>query len=501
MRKLLVVVVCLAACGGKKDQDKPAAETPHDAAAAAKAKPTDGGAPAKPTDGGAAPVKSTDGGGAPGKRVPLVERAQVDALMTAWLEAQNSGAFDAYAALYTEDFKGVRRSGKQTVRLDRTGWLKDRKKMFARPMLVAARDVEITLGPGRATARFTQEWSSGKYHDVGPKVLEVVADGTKLAIAREELLTSRIVKTAKPAPVDDDLPPLFATWDQRVVITSLIEPGWASGEPKLLSGQIPERDESCDDDPPDYEEEQDRYWACESSDPDRGNGEFTASQPVDLAALPKSYTALIGQEVRITNPRGASCSSKIEHLELYAEATTTYSSLTTGGSDDDAIAAAVLGDSAVLVGKLSGGCDGDYAQLASATPAVPWVLATSSRLDKQVRKAMKDLGMDEWDVDDVDVQDLDAPDGKHSLVVVTRDAEPCFGHASMTMVFAVAGGKLGDLVLDESGLGAFLSGADVDGDGWPELAFYDGIASVSDGLYDRDIKISFTDEIETECGE
>jgi ketosteroid isomerase-like protein len=52
-----------------------------------------------------------------------VPRDDVEAFAARWLDAQNTGDFAGYSALYAADFRGVRRSGKQTVRMDRAKWL------------------------------------------------------------------------------------------------------------------------------------------------------------------------------------------------------------------------------------------------------------------------------------------------------------------------------------------------------------------------------------------
>src|SRR5690349_10149110 len=64
-------------------------------------------------------------------------------LLDVWLKAQNEGDFDTYQIVYAQRFTGVRRSGPRTVRLDRAGWLKDRKRMFGKPMAVSISGLTI----------------------------------------------------------------------------------------------------------------------------------------------------------------------------------------------------------------------------------------------------------------------------------------------------------------------------------------------------------------------
>lgn len=120
-----------------------------------------------------------------------IPRAKVDALLAAWLAAQNEGRFDAYEALYAERFDGTKRTVTRARRYDRAGWIEDRRRMFQRPMRVEISDVEVSATPSVATVRFTQRWSSGAYGDEGPKQLVLVPRGDALAIASEQMLASR----------------------------------------------------------------------------------------------------------------------------------------------------------------------------------------------------------------------------------------------------------------------------------------------------------------------
>jgi len=115
-------------------------------------------------------------------------RAQGDprALVDAWLAAQNQGDFAAYQALYAPQFVGIRRSGAKVVELDRAGWLKDRERMFKKPMVVKAKDLRVD----DLRVQFVQTWQSGTYKDTGRKQLMLVKVGSDLRIAREELLES-----------------------------------------------------------------------------------------------------------------------------------------------------------------------------------------------------------------------------------------------------------------------------------------------------------------------
>jgi len=118
---------------------------------------------------------------------------EVKRLVDAWLAAQNRGDFAAYEQLYATRFTGVRRSGPRTVKLDRKGWLADRKRMFGKKMEVAVDKLAITAAPSASRVTFVQTWSSGSYKDVGDKQLVVVREGAALKIGREEMLRSDIL--------------------------------------------------------------------------------------------------------------------------------------------------------------------------------------------------------------------------------------------------------------------------------------------------------------------
>ncbi|MBZ0237362.1 MAG: nuclear transport factor 2 family protein, partial [Deltaproteobacteria bacterium] len=119
-----------------------------------------------------------------------VDEAAVKALVDAWLAAQNGGDFAAYEALYAPKLEGIKRVGARTFRFDRAGWLADRKRMFGRPMTVAARDLVIKGSNIAATVELVQTFSQGKFKDEGPKHLVLVKGPDGFQIAREEMLRS-----------------------------------------------------------------------------------------------------------------------------------------------------------------------------------------------------------------------------------------------------------------------------------------------------------------------
>lgn len=120
------------------------------------------------------------------------------ALLRRWLDVQNRADFAGYRGLYAASFRGVRRSGKRAVSFDRDGWLKDRERMFRRPMQVSAAQIRYQATP--PTLTFEQTWASGGYRDVGQKRMRLGEEDGQVRITGEELLQSDL----RPEPLRPD---------------------------------------------------------------------------------------------------------------------------------------------------------------------------------------------------------------------------------------------------------------------------------------------------------
>jgi ketosteroid isomerase-like protein len=116
--------------------------------------------------------------------------AAARALVAQWLAAQNQGSFKGYEALYSKDYKGIKRAGSKTRVFHKGGWMKDRAKMFKGPLSVQAEDAEYTVASGRVFVAFTQTWESKKWKDTGPKSLVLAVDGQGMSIVSEEMVES-----------------------------------------------------------------------------------------------------------------------------------------------------------------------------------------------------------------------------------------------------------------------------------------------------------------------
>lgn len=193
----LALVLLVAAVACKK--------APEPAAVPSQQAPVAETAPAVEPPAGASPTALQAPGEAPGAAAtatarPALADEDADAVVAAWLDAQNRGDFAAYSLLYGERFFGVKRAGDRIHRFDRRGWLADRQRMFAKAMTVTAGPRRIAATPDGARVTFQQSFASGNFQDRGEKVLVIVPTPTGLRIAREEMATS----TEQAAP---DLPP------------------------------------------------------------------------------------------------------------------------------------------------------------------------------------------------------------------------------------------------------------------------------------------------------
>jgi len=126
-----------------------------------------------------------------------ISEADVKTFLNEWLAAQNTGSYSSYANMYAGSFIGIRRSGSSTYNLNRETWLKDRKKMFKKKMVVETAKPEIKLTGATAVVKFEQIWESGTYKDKGDKLLNLALENGKLKITKEEMLFSKVISGTK----------------------------------------------------------------------------------------------------------------------------------------------------------------------------------------------------------------------------------------------------------------------------------------------------------------
>jgi hypothetical protein len=198
-------------------------------------------------------------------------------------EAQNQGRFAEYQMYYGDEFIGVRRSGNRTVSFDRKGWMQDRKRMFEKPMTVAADNVHIFASVRTARIIFTQRWSSGRYADTGPKQLVLRRGPDGFHIAREELFAS---DKRKAGTIDLDAFRRFAfVVDGEVVVSTQADDAWAVGSPILEK---------------------------RGSDPLL----VRSRRAIDKTKLPPGVAGLVGTAVRLMDARGLRCQATLGDLLL-----------------------------------------------------------------------------------------------------------------------------------------------------------------------------------------
>ena len=276
-------------------------------------------------------------------------KSDAHVLLLRWLDAQNTGNFADYQALYAPNFTGVRRSGPRTASFDRAGWMADRERMFRKPMTVSAEKVRVIADAASARVIFVQRWASGGYSDVGSKELVLRRGPGGFRIAREELFGSA---TGKSGEVDVEAFRRFAfVVDGEVVVSLNPDDGWASGSPVL-----------------------------EKKGPDELL--VRTRRPVDVAKLPPAVARLAGMPIRLLNSAGERCQAKLGAFLLRGRAISDgYES--GDGNDDEAWAASAH----LLVAKVDGdrhACAG--ATWARATDLPAPVVAPAEAPTKEVRK-------------------------------------------------------------------------------------------------------------------
>lgn len=450
------------------------------------------------------------------KKPTLLPRQAVQDLVKRWLAAQNQGDFAAYSALYGDAFRGVRRSGKKTVRLDRSGWLADRQRMFKRPMKVALSSLEIAVGPGQARVGFVQDWASGKYHDVGPKVMVVASTASGLRIVGEEMLSSILVAAAANLPVASAQLALVheetGQNQRRLLLADAVSPGWITGEPSLEAGHLVEQDPGCQSDPPDYEAEQARYWDCHNDDPRNAYSRFVASRPIDMKTLPSALATWSGKKVTLYGAAGKLCEATVGELLAWGEWESTIAGLGVSELTEEAASQAVLDKRTVLLAELTGACKGAvFARAAELPPPPQWTIrAPEGVLRARLEQALailpgysdiKDPGI----FDATSLLEIAPPDpaGRRFAVASIRGAVNCHEDGFVLGVWEVtgAGDALTLVQVFEAKDRPFdaRAAADVTGDGVPEIVVDGGLLIWQDGAFARFRPLEFPEEVIDVC--
>jgi hypothetical protein len=211
----------------------------------------------------------------------------VKAFIDTWLGAQNEGKFAVYNACYAVGFKGIKRSGSKTFTYERDGWLKDRAKMFVKPMIVEARNATVATRNDFVEVNFIQVWESSGYKDMGPKLLRLVFGKSGYAIVYEEMLESIVLASPK-AKAPKALDFAFVFGDNCLVLEqaadSALKAGLAATEPELVSLE----------------------------------GISVAMKMFPDDSIPKRYANLIGEKVSIYDQDGDHTEGVVKSLVLIA---------------------------------------------------------------------------------------------------------------------------------------------------------------------------------------
>jgi ketosteroid isomerase-like protein len=288
---------------------------------------------------------------------PPLAKEKVRATVVAWQEAQNQGDFEAYSASYATRLTGIKRVGSKTRGYNRESWLEDRARMFRKKMKVEVEDIEIRANPSSAVVRFTQTWSSGKFKDVGPKQLVVIVEEGKFVIAREEMLSSAVLRSKRNAKgVVDGL--FFVGPEIDGFILQPAEEAWAKGKSSLTRDKEP----------------------------------YVSTRAAALSALPAELKSLVGASVTVYGPTGA-CSDQIEALQVVVGVTPHFGYFqdehgeTRKVSDQRMARDFFKMASPYLVASLTGKCEGGVMQVEGKREVMGLAKVEDAEMGAKLQKA------------------------------------------------------------------------------------------------------------------
>ncbi len=409
----VAVAVLVLACGGKEP------------AAPARGAPAPG-----PTGVTEVPVPTPAATPTPARkpRELVLTRAELQALLDAWVAAQNAGDFAAYEALYAVEMRGVKRIGERESSFDRVGWMKDRARMFKKPLEVSVSDVRFSGQSGSARIDFVQTFHSGTFTDSGPKRLTVVERGGAARILREEMLVSNLV--ASKSALADRVYLMFSKRSAYVVLDETAETSWGVGQFAV----------------------------------DTEGSPTVYSQDVDATKVPGGERWL-GTSFRVHDLKGGSCKSGLDRLELLIVAEEhgwmlediqeRVSQLPLVERDDAEARHLMKQQPAMLVGRLSQ-CTGAYATPADQPePSVFVPRGASAELTEQVRTATRALPkyktlQSEWEA-------MWKQDAEGAQLAPNEQAGPWGGEGTVQVFVSPQGTRFATAWFSSSGCGLELS--------------------------------------------
>ncbi|HEX6241552.1 MAG TPA: hypothetical protein VFZ61_11680 [Polyangiales bacterium] len=294
--------------------------------------------------------------------------AKLESLLARWLEAQNRGDYAAYEALYASKFMGIKRAGVRTTRFERSGWLKDRARMFKKPMQVAADGARFEGSQDGAQIEFTQRFASGNFADEGNKRLLVVRERGELRIAHEEMLSSHELAGADAKP-DPNLDLYFLLKLERGLFAVLESTELRSDAEVILEQEV-----------------------------DGDQAVWTTSRALALDAVPATSRALKGQRLRLDTGCSAEAGefvllSRVDpHFATEQSWNNAFEDQPAGALSlpQQAAAAFELGERSIAV-QLRGCAEGSFAQRATTPPPVTAQPIDDPGLSRRARAAFAKL--------------------------------------------------------------------------------------------------------------
>lgn len=188
-----IVLACITGGFGWLLGRSRTADKPETQASILLASPTSTPVVIEPAHMSSAGITNTAAAPPPARSNPDIQERDVHHLLDNWLTAQNALNFKQYAAFYSSDFSGVKRTTNgQKIAFDRSKWLRDRRNMMetTRGLEVSITNRRVQLHGAWAQASFDQYFSTSKYGDWGPKIMKIRSTPGGLSIFSEELLAS-----------------------------------------------------------------------------------------------------------------------------------------------------------------------------------------------------------------------------------------------------------------------------------------------------------------------
>lgn len=267
----------------------------------------------------------------------------------------------------------------------------------------------------------------------------------------------------------------------------LVDPAVTAPDPVdavLDSGAVREIDPACESDPPDYEKENGRYFACKEP----SNAQEWTAKGVSKSALPK-VAAWKGRDVAVYGPAGVLCEGRtVGDSGLIGAWRTNQEAVMAGidATDPGALAGAVLKHNAALVTSLTAACvdAGEVVRDKHLPPMAMWTMRPANKeVIALVTTAISELPDAKAMVADqpsaLKVVVARPADRGHVLVIASLSLQSCNGDQTIGGIWELTDGELHQLTLtttehDEGEFAPRLV-ADSDGNGWPELVTSRGI--------------------------